>query len=49
MNYFTPEQNRKLTELYPYLIPSNLFTDSIPQDVNTEYIKCMKLSDKQFF
>ena len=36
---FTPEQNRKLVEVYPYLLPRNVFTDNVPEDYDYSYIR----------
>lgn len=36
---FTPEQNKKLIEIYPYLQPRNVWTDKIPEDFDYSYIR----------
>ena len=35
----TKEQRKKLTELYPFLIPRNVFTDEIPENYDYDYIR----------
>ena len=39
MGLFTPEQNKKLIEIYPYLQPRNVWTDKIPEDYDYSYIR----------
>lgn len=35
----TIEQNKKLIERYPYLLPRNVFTDELPEDYDYSYIR----------
>lgn len=39
MYSFTPEQNKKLIEIYPYLLPRNVWTDSVPEDYDYSWIR----------
>lgn len=39
MYSFTPEQNKKLIEIYPYLLPRNLWTDKVPENYDYSYIR----------
>jgi len=39
LGLFTPEQNKKLIEIYPYLQPRNVWTDKIPEDYDYSYIR----------
>ena len=39
MYSFTPEQNKKLVSIYPYLLPRNLWTDKVPEDYDYTYIR----------
>jgi hypothetical protein len=34
----TKEQNKKLVERYPFLLPRNVFTDELPEDYDYSYI-----------
>lgn len=38
MTSFTPEQNKKLVEIYPYLMPRNVWTDEVLEDYDYSYI-----------
>lgn len=39
MGLFTPDQNKKLVEIYPYLQPRNIYSDKIPEQYDYSYIR----------
>ena len=39
MTKFTIEQNKKLIELFPYLLPRNLWNDTVSEDYRYDYIR----------
>ena len=39
MYSFTPEQNKQLIEIYPYLQPRNVWDDKIPEDYDYSFIR----------
>ena len=39
MNSLTTEQRKKLIEVYPYLLPRNLWTDEVSPDYNYDHIR----------
>ena len=36
---FSKEQNKKLCERYPFLLPRNVFSDKLEKDYDYSYIK----------
>jgi hypothetical protein len=44
----TKEQNKKLVERYPFLLPRNVFTDELEEDYDYSYIFPLEISPGWF-